>query len=125
MKKISQIFFLMVLFFGGSEVSSIEVIKVYPRIISLNNDGVNDKFFVKYFNDEGKELVLKVYDVSGVLVGEKKVSGSVEEDAMADGSFVVELSLEDIEGKIGCGSYVFVLVSERKVVSKGSFVVVK
>jgi hypothetical protein len=47
-------------------------IKFYTHIVTANNDGVNDRLFLNYTNDEGKNLVLKIYDVKGILVFEKK-----------------------------------------------------
>ncbi|MFH1282467.1 MAG: gliding motility-associated C-terminal domain-containing protein [bacterium] len=51
--------------FSQTEAYEIKKSEVYPKIITPNGDGYNDRFFIKYSNPYDNELEAKIYDLSG------------------------------------------------------------
>jgi hypothetical protein len=106
--------------------SQTNFIKSYPKIISINKDGQNDILLLKYNNDEGKNLVLKIYDIKGLIILEKKISNTVEENYEPDGSYSIAIDITNSYNDLfNTGTYIFLITSEEKVLVKGSFAVVK
>ncbi len=110
--------------------SDVKLVDYYPKILTLNNDNINEKVFFKYFNDKGSTLVLKVYDINGILVSEQKITGSVKEKPNEDGSYIYNFDPKNesfYSESLTQGLYLFVISDEdnKKILSKGSFVVAK
>lgn len=57
--------FLVCLF--RAPVSSFEIRKenIYPKIITPNGDGYNDRFFVRFYNPYDNQLDAKIYNLQG------------------------------------------------------------
>lgn len=126
MKKILSI--ILATFAFLSAFCEVKLVEYYPKILTLNNDAINEKLFFKYFNDEAKKIVLKIYDINGVLVWEEKLAGSVKEKPQDDGSYICSWDPLDenfYKTKLPQGCYIFVFSDEEKILSKGSFVVIR
>ncbi|MCX7716354.1 MAG: hypothetical protein N2Z73_02945 [Endomicrobia bacterium] len=97
----------------------------YPKVVTLNNDGINDRLFFKYRNDEGKELFIRIYDITSLLLSEQKMSGSVKEFSLGE-FFIYPFDFEDeVHSVLLPGVYIFVLTTKERIIGKGSFIVVK
>ena len=111
---------------GQTSLSQTSFIRAYPKIISVNKDGFNDKLFLNYNNDEGKNLILKIYDIKGLMVLEKKISNTIDEKPESDGSYSVDIDITNFYNNLfNPGTYIFILTAEQKVLVKGSFAVVR
>jgi hypothetical protein len=119
---------IIIFFLIPSLFSEVSLTKYYPKILSLNNDGQNDFLFVKYKNDEGKKIKLKIYDINNVVVYEESITGSQQEWSEGD-EYIFKFLLEEknfAKEKLLPGPYIFVLIAdEQQVIGKGVFVVVK
>lgn len=124
-----RIFLIITTFFVFlSLFCEVKLVEYYPKILTLNNDNINEKVFFKYFNDEAKKIVLKIYDINGILLWEEKIGGSLKEKPQDDGSYIFSWSpLEEsfYKTKLPQGCYIFVFSDEEKILSKGSFIVIK
>lgn len=98
----------------------------YPKILTLNNDSQNEVLYIKYHNDEGQEIYLKVYDINNIEIFNEKITGSTNEFSEGN-SYIYKFSPFRCwyKDKIPCGVYLFVLSNEQKILGKGVFVVVK
>lgn len=127
MKRILLI--LITFFVFLSAFCEVKLIEYYPKILTLNNDNINERLFFKYFNDEGKELVVKIYDIKGILVDEEKITGSLKEKPQEDGSYLWYWSpLKDnlLNSKLLQGCYLFILLDkEGKSIYKGSIIMAR
>ncbi|MEN3014409.1 MAG: gliding motility-associated C-terminal domain-containing protein [Endomicrobiia bacterium] len=107
----------------------VKLIDYYPKILTLNNDGLNENVFFKYLNDEDRKLTIKIYDIKGALVWEEKITGSLKEQPTQESIYIWSwhpLSGENLySAKLPSGVYIFVLSDEEKIISQGSFVVAK
>jgi hypothetical protein len=119
---------IIIFFLIPSLFSEVSLTKYYPKILSLNNDGQNDFLFVRYKNDEGKKIKLKIYDINNVVVCEENITGSQQEWSEGD-EYIFKCLLEEknfAKEKLLPGPYIFVLTAdEQQVIGKGVFVVVK
>jgi hypothetical protein len=118
-------FGLLTFLFLSPVLAETNFVKFFPRVVSANNDGVNDRLFLNYTNDEGKNLVLKIYDIKGILVFEKKIANSEEEKSNADGSYSFSVDITNFKDLFSSGVYICVVGDGEKVLSKGSFVVAR
>ena len=119
---VSTIFFVFTTLF--LEVS---LTKYYPKILSLNNDGQNEILFIRYKNDEGKKIKLKIYDVNNVNLFETITHGSTNEYSEGD-EYVYKCYLGEIFGKekLLPGLYIFILTAdEQQIIGKGVLVVIR
>ena len=94
----------------------------------LIDDGRNDRFFLKYTNNNSDIVSLKMYDIHGILVWEEQLSNSVKEQALSDGTGRYQsywngnsFSNEPVKN----GIYVYVVLHEGKPVYKGVVTVVR
>jgi len=62
-------------------------IEVTPRVLSRNDDGRNDRIHFIYDNPRGDTLVLRVWDMHGVLVWEEPLSNTSRERPLPDGRY--------------------------------------
>jgi hypothetical protein len=119
---------IIIFFLIPSLFSEVSLTKYYPKILSLNNDGQNDSLFVRYKNDEGKKIKLKIYDINNIVVYEENITGSQQEWSEGDEYIFKCLLVEKnfAKEKLLPGPYIFVLTTdEQQVIGKGVFVVVK
>ncbi len=128
MKKLVCISSMLLVFI--SLFSDVKLIDYYPKILTFNYDNINERIFFKYFNDKGCSLVLRVYDINGILVSEQKITGSIKEKPNEDGSYFYSFDPQNDSFHVQHskqGVYIFTISNEdeRKILSKGSFVVVK
>ncbi|MCS7150816.1 MAG: gliding motility-associated C-terminal domain-containing protein [Endomicrobia bacterium] len=97
-----------------------------PKILTLNSDGHNDVLHIKYENLEGENITLRVYDIQGVLVDERKLTGS--QDERSEGSIYIyryNPRLSHLNDKLQPGIYIFTLTTENKIIGKGTFIIAK
>lgn len=123
MRKIFFVFLYLFIFFLVCYCNNL---KYYPKILSLDNNGFNEKLFINYNNYEGKNLTMKIYDTNGILVLEKKVSNTTDEKPEPDGSWTSKIEMNNFDRNVLLqGLYIFTLSDEIKVLNKGSFLVVR
>jgi len=83
--------------------------KVYPRIFTPNNDGLNDVVNFEYDNPNNKGAVCRIFDVRGALVRQLDI-GQTETSFAWDG--------KDQKGKVASsGVYIYQLEAEGKVIN--------
>jgi gliding motility-associated-like protein len=83
--------------------------KVWPRIFTPNNDGLNDEVYFQYDNPNEKGVVCRIFDVRGALVRQLDI-GQTETSFAWDG--------EDEKGKVvPSGVYIYQLEAEGKVIN--------
>jgi len=83
--------------------------KVYPRIFTPNNDGLNDVVNFEYANPNEKGVVCRIFDIRGALVRQLDI-GQTETSFAWDG--------RDEKGKVALsGVYVYQLEGEGKVIN--------
>ncbi|MCJ7645751.1 gliding motility-associated C-terminal domain-containing protein [bacterium] len=83
--------------------------KVWPRIFTPNNDGLNDEVYFQYDNPNEKGVVCRIFDVRGALVRQLDI-GQTETSFAWDG--------EDQKGKVvPSGVYIYQLEAEGKVIN--------
>ncbi len=83
--------------------------KVYPRIFTPNNDGLNDVVNFEYANPNEKGVVCRIFDIRGALVRQLDI-GQTETSFAWDG--------KDEKGKVALsGVYIYQLEGEGKVVN--------
>jgi len=83
--------------------------KVWPRIFTPNNDGLNDEVYFQYDNPNKKGVVCRIFDVRGALVRQLDI-GQTETSFAWDG--------EDQKGKVvPSGVYIYQLEAEGKVIN--------
>jgi len=83
--------------------------KVYPRIFTPNNDGLNDVVNFEYANPNDKGVVCRIFDIRGALVRQLDI-GQTETSFIWDG--------KDQKGKVApSGIYIYQLEAERKVIN--------
>jgi len=90
--------------------------KVWPRIFTPNNDGLNDAVYFEYANPNNRGVVCRIFDVRGALVRQLDI-GQTETSFAWDG--------KDEKGKVvSSGVYLYQLEAEGKVIN-GTVVVAK
>jgi len=90
--------------------------KVWPRIFTPNNDGLNDEVYFEYANPNRRGVVCRIFDVRGALVRQLDI-GQTETSFAWDG--------RDEKGKVvPSGVYLYQLEGEGKVIN-GTVVVAK
>jgi gliding motility-associated-like protein len=83
--------------------------KVYPRIFTPNNDGLNDAVNFEYANPNEKGIVCRIFDIRGALVRQLDI-GQTETSFAWDG--------KDEKGKVApSGVYIYQLEGEGKVIN--------
>ncbi len=83
--------------------------KVYPRIFTPNNDGLNDVVNFEYANPNEKGIVCRIFDIRGALVRQLDI-GQTETSFAWDG--------KDEKGRVApSGVYIYQLEGEGKVVN--------
>ncbi|MBA7532011.1 hypothetical protein ES705_24237 [subsurface metagenome] len=83
--------------------------KVYPRIFTPNNDGLNDVVNFEYANPNEKGVVCRIFDIRGALVRQLDI-GQTETSFAWDG--------KDEKGRVALsGVYIYQLEGEGKVVN--------
>ena len=83
--------------------------KVYPRIFTPNNDGLNDVVNFEYANPNEKGVVCRIFDIRGALVRQLDI-GQTETSFAWDG--------KDEKGKVApSGVYIYQLEGEGKVIN--------
>jgi len=83
--------------------------KVYPRIFTPNNDGLNDVVNFEYANPNNKGVVCRIFDVRGALVRQLDI-GQTETSFAWDG--------KDEKRKVApSGVYIYQLEGEGKVIN--------
>jgi len=83
--------------------------KVYPRIFTPNNDGLNDVVNFEYANPNNKGVVCRIFDLRGALVRQLDI-GQTETSFIWDG--------KDEKRKVApSGVYIYQLEGEGKVVN--------
>lgn len=83
--------------------------KVYPRIFTPNNDGLNDVVNFEYANPNEKGVVCRIFDIRGALVRQLDI-GQTETSFAWDG--------KDEKGKVTLsGVYIYQLEGEGKVIN--------
>jgi gliding motility-associated-like protein len=83
--------------------------KVWPRIFTPNNDGLNDVVNFQYDNPNEKGVVCRIFDVRGALVRQLDI-GQTETSFAWDG--------KDEKGKVALsGVYIYQLEGEGKVIN--------
>ncbi len=83
--------------------------KVYPRIFTPNNDGLNDEVQFQYDNPNTKGIVCRIFDIRGALVRQLDI-GQTETSFTWDG--------KDEKGKVApSGVYIYQLEGEGKVIN--------
>jgi len=83
--------------------------KVYPRIFTPNNDGLNDVVNFEYANPNEKGVVCRIFDIRGALVRQLDI-GQTETSFTWDG--------KDEKGKVApSGVYIYQLEGEGKVIN--------
>jgi len=83
--------------------------KVYPRIFTPNNDGLNDVVNFEYANPNEKGVVCRIFDIRGALVRQLDI-GQTETSFAWDG--------KDEKGRVALsGVYVYQLEGEGKVIN--------
>lgn len=83
--------------------------KVYPRIFTPNNDGLNDEVQFHYDNPNTKGVVCRIFDIRGALVRQLDI-GQTETSFTWDG--------KDEKGKVApSGVYIYQLEGEGKVIN--------
>jgi gliding motility-associated-like protein len=83
--------------------------KVYPRIFTPNNDGLNDVVNFEYANPNEKGVVCRIFDIRGALVRQLDI-GQTETSFAWDG--------KDEKGRVApSGVYIYQLEGEGKVVN--------
>ncbi|HUW22695.1 MAG TPA: T9SS type B sorting domain-containing protein [bacterium] len=83
--------------------------KVYPRIFTPNNDGLNDVVNFEYANPNEKGIVCRIFDIRGALVRQLDI-GQSETSFAWDG--------KDEKGKVApSGVYIYQLEGEGKVIN--------
>jgi len=83
--------------------------KVYPRIFTPNNDGLNDVVNFEYANPNEKGIVCRIFDIRGALVRQLDI-GQTETSFAWDG--------KDEKGRVALsGVYIYQLEGEGKVVN--------
>ncbi len=83
--------------------------KVWPRIFTPNNDGLNDVVQFQYDNPNTKGIVCRIFDIRGALVRQLDI-GQTETSFTWDG--------KDEKGKVALsGVYIYQLEGEGKVVN--------
>jgi len=121
------LFILIIFLILPSIFAEVSFIKYYPKILSLNNDGKNDFLFIRYKNDEGKKLKLKIYDINNISVYEEFTTGSQQEQSEGE-EYIFKCLLEKnfSKEKLLPGPYIFVLtIDEQQIIGKGIFIVIK
>ena len=113
--------FAICLFPGRSPASvslgSLTLAKVYPRIISPNGDGANDKARFEFDNPEDLPIAGQVYDLSGSHVSDLK-GGS-------DPSTVLLWDGKDIDGKVVSGGIYIYQIEFQGKTATGTVVVAR
>jgi gliding motility-associated-like protein len=90
--------------------------KVWPRIFTPNNDGLNDVVNFQYANPNEKGVVCRIFDIRGALVRQLDI-GQTETSFAWDG--------KDEKGKVApSGVYIYQLEGEGKVIN-GTVVLAK
>jgi len=90
--------------------------KVWPRIFTPNNDGLNDAVYFEYANPNNRGVVCRIFDVRGAVVRQLDI-GQTETSFAWDG--------KDEKGKVvPSGVYLYQLEAEGKVIN-GTVVVAK
>jgi len=83
--------------------------KVWPRIFTPNNDGLNDVVNFQYDNPNEKGVVCRIFDIRGALVRQLDI-GQTETSFAWDG--------KDEKGKVALsGVYIYQLEAEGKVIN--------
>ncbi len=83
--------------------------KVYPRIFTPNNDGLNDVVNFEYANPNEKGIVCRIFDIRGALVRQLDI-GQSETSFAWDG--------KDDKGSVASsGVYIYQLEGEGKVIN--------
>jgi len=83
--------------------------KVFPRIFTPNNDGLNDVVNFEYANPNEKGVVCRIFDIRGALVRQLDI-GQTETSFAWDG--------KDEKGRVSpSGVYIYQLEGEGKVVN--------
>jgi len=83
--------------------------KVWPRIFTPNNDGLNDVVNFQYDNPNQKGVVCRIFDIRGALVRQLDI-GQTETSFAWDG--------KDEKGKVALsGVYIYQLEGEGKVIN--------
>jgi len=83
--------------------------KVYPRIFTPNNDGLNDVVNFEYANPNEKGVVCRIFDIRGALVRQLDI-GQTETSFAWDG--------KDEKGRVApSGVYIYQLEGEGKVIN--------
>lgn len=92
-----------------------------PRIITPNNDGINDRAMFRFANPQGRSITLKIYDINSVLV---KDIGETTAASDTPGEHIFWDGLDDNNRIVAPGVYVYQLELEEKIIN-GTIVVAR
>ncbi|PKN02122.1 MAG: hypothetical protein CVU77_01495 [Elusimicrobia bacterium HGW-Elusimicrobia-1] len=92
-----------------------------PRIITPNNDGINDRAMFRFANPQGRSITLKIYDINSVLVRD---IGETTAASDTPGEHIFWDGLDDNNRIVAPGVYVYQLELEEKIIN-GTIVVAR
>jgi len=102
---------------AASHISGLVLTRVYPRIITPNNDGLNDKAIFEFDNPQLLPLSGKIYDISNALVAELKTGPTPDSTLEWDG--------KDSGGKTVPGGIYMYLIDQGGTSTSGTVVVAR